>query len=361
MINKLIKILNCKTELNGWLINDKKISSYELFFITNNLDMNRTKEVQKTKVTIYKDFEIDGKKYKGSASTIINPSSKQLNEKIDQLIISASYVKNDYYELVKPTSEKLPNMHSDYDNEEIIEFIPKIIESIFVEDNCDNGKINSAELFLEQIHTKTINSKGVNETYTSYKGQIELVVDWKETNEEVEVTEILNFSDFNQKNIRSFIKETLTGAKLRATSNPMPKIENVPIILIKDSVKEFFSYYLDRASAQLVYQKYSDATIGQDIHRENISSDLLTMTLVPNILGSTESRYIDEDGIKLKEVTLYKDGILKNFHGSNRYSQYLDINPTGSIGNVVIDGGKKTLGELKSEPYLELIYFLIFK
>lgn len=67
MLDKIKQILSANN-VDGYKIVENKVEANELFFIKKNVDMDRAKDVHHFKVTVYKDIEEDGKKYKGSAS-----------------------------------------------------------------------------------------------------------------------------------------------------------------------------------------------------------------------------------------------------------------------------------------------------
>lgn len=363
MLDKIIDILKSKDSVDEWLIGDRKVESTELFFIGKNLDMNRSKNVHHIEVVVYKNFEQDGTKYKGSASTRISPtmSVEEIEEKIEQTALAASFVKNPYYELVSPTDEPLKEVSSQFSTDELAAFMPELVKALYKSDKFDNGKINSCEFFLERIEKRLINSKGVDENWTSYKGQIELVVDWKETGEEVEIIDIIDFSDFEPAKIETIAAETLNNARLRAQAVPLPELSNIPVLLVKENINEFLKYYIEQSSAALVYQKYSNAKVGENLQGKDITGDSVNIELLPEIKGSVRNSYIDFSGIKLKPTKLYTNGVLDCYHGDNRHCQYLGVDPTGIIGNVKVDGGKKSYDELKEGPYLELRYFSDFQ
>ena len=275
MLNKVIEILSSSAAVDEWLIGDRKTESAELFFVGKNLDMNRKKNVHHIKVTVYKNFEQDGNKYKGSASTLISPamSEAEAAAKIEQAALAATFVKNPYYELAKPSSKPLPCLESRLSLDEISAFLPKIVLSLYKSDKFENGKINSCEFFLEKTDKRIINSLGVDESYTSYKGQIELVADWKEDGEEVEVIEVMDFSDFDPDMIEDRAAKTLENARLRAKAVPIMEIGEVPVLLVKENVSEFFKYYIEQANAALVYQKYSTAKVGECIQGKGVTGD----------------------------------------------------------------------------------------
>jgi hypothetical protein len=62
MIDNIKRILEGSKEINEWKIVENKISSKEVFFIKDKIQMNRGKDVLHYKVTLYRDFEEDNKK-----------------------------------------------------------------------------------------------------------------------------------------------------------------------------------------------------------------------------------------------------------------------------------------------------------
>jgi len=320
MLDQIIKMLENNETVDEWLVSDKEIESAELFFVGKNLDMNRSKKVNHTSITVYKNFLEDGIKYKGSASTRVSPvmSKSEIEEKIEQAALAAALVKNPHYELAQPSDEPLAQIQSKFDLDTLSSYLPKLVSSLYKNNDFEHGKINSCEFFLEKIQTRIVNSLGVDESYTSHEGQIELVVDWKESDEEVEIIEIIDFSDFDPAYIENVALQTLENARLRAIALPMPKISDVPIILVKENVNEFLRYYVEKADAMLVYQKYSSAKVGDNMQGDNVKGDKINVSLLPEIENSVASRYIDADGVKLHETALYKEGKLMSYHGSKR-------------------------------------------
>ena len=69
-LKNVITTLEKRSDLDGWLINHAVTDSHEFFFVKEKMDLNRTKQVTKTRLTVYKDFKDGGKSYKGSATTV---------------------------------------------------------------------------------------------------------------------------------------------------------------------------------------------------------------------------------------------------------------------------------------------------
>lgn len=362
MIQRIKDILDGLDNIDGWLINDNNIKSSELFFIKNELDMNRSKKVHHIEVTVYKDFEENDKKFKGSSTTKISPTmdDDEIKDILNSAALSASFVKNEYYSLVKPSDDKPVEMVSRFGEGEISEWLPGLIDGIYCVDNEENGRINSSEFFINKIDKRILNSAGVDVSFTTYKGLIELITEWKEKGEEVELYEAINFSDYKPEQLTKISKEMLENSKERAIAFPMPMLKDIQVLLTGDSVKQLFNYYISRCNGRAVYEGISSIKIGDNVQGDSVDGDLINIKLVPTLENSSTALPYDNEGFLLKEVVLYNNGNLKNYHCNKRYADYLNIEPTGKIGNVVIEGGSKSIQELKKSPYLELISFSSF-
>lgn len=361
-MNTLLKILNENSNVDEFLVTDIKTESKELFFIKNHLQMNRGKDVRYFYVTVYKNFELDGKKYKGSSSCKLAPnmSTQEMNKIINNASLAASNVTNEYYNLVSPISENINAIDSAFLAGDMIEDISKLVNDLFEEDNQYDAFINSVEFFINKKTTRIVNSKGVDITFDSVIGEIELVTEANGEKESIELFEILNFSDYDKETIKSSIKEELYYASLRAKAVPMPTVENLPIIIKGPAAEGLFEYYLFQANASAYYQKFHKNKVGDNL-LPITNGDSLTITKTPYIKNSTRSRFVDEDGSILKETTIIENGVIKNIIASKRFADYLDINVTGTIGNTIVNGGKYSEAELKKEPHLELIKFSAFQ
>lgn len=363
MIEKIKNILSNIDGLDGWRINEKRIESKELFFIKKELDMNRGKSVHHIKVTVYKDFEEEGKKYRGSSITTIHPTMKE--EDIKNVIVSAlyssSFVKNEYYPLVEPKVEIQPVMENRFSKASLSSWMPKLTDAIFTADKYNNGWINSAELFLDKINTRILNSEGIDVSYETYRGEFEFITNWKEKGEEIELYKDVLFSDFDEQLIIESVDEMLRTCRDKAIARPTPVLKDVAVILSGEPVKEFFSYYYDQAGVRSVYEQTSIAKLDKNIQGDDVKGDKVSISLDPYVHNSTESAPYDEDGLRLKRVSLYEEGVLKRYWGNTRFSHYLGIEPTGNIRNILVDGGSKALQEIKQGAYLEIKVFSDFQ
>ena len=357
MIEKIKNILNSYNKIKDWKIIEKNSNSKELFFIKKELDMNRSTKTNEITLTVYRNFEENGKKYKGHSTTNIYPTmtEKEIRTNIEDAYFSAQFVKNEYYPLATPKKSK-NTLISKFNEKSMEEWIPMLTKEIFENDKYEDGWINSAELFLTKNKIRLLNSKGVDAEFLKFDGMLEFIVNWK-GKEEIELIEIIDFSDYVEGFISNKIKEKFEIAKHRANAQKIPEINNIPVLLTGSSVKSIFDYYVVQANADMVYQKYSNFKVDENVQGDKIKGDKINITLDPLMKNSTKSKLYDEDGIALEKVILIKDGKLKRYTGNLRYSHYLNIEPTGNIENIVVGCGNKSLEELRKEPHLELIEF----
>lgn len=363
MMDKLPDILNTYNEIDGWKIIVSEIEASELFFIKQNLDMNRGKKVQHIKITIYKDFEKDNVKYRGSSTLFIYPTmtTDEIKNALDEAIIGAGFVMNRYYPLVKPSDLQQPRIDSNLSEKQLSEWLPYISKALFKADVYEKGGINSAELFLRKINNRIINSNGIDIEFNKYNGQLEFITNWENNEEEIELYKEINFADYNPEGLTAEVNKMLELSRERAEARPTPALVNCTVLLTGEPVKEFLKYYYQQTNARQVYEQISTGKINESVQGERIKGDKLTIKLDPFLKGSTASTPYDKDGYPLKAITIIRDGIIKNFWGDSRYSCYLGIEPTGNIKNIIVEPGKESVNNFKIEPYLELLVFSDFQ
>ncbi|QVK17915.1 TldD/PmbA family protein [Mycoplasmatota bacterium] len=362
-LDRLIEILNNSESINGWKLEETNQKSYELYYIRRDLEMNRAKNIHNIRLTVYKDFDIDGVEYKGSSVTKLHPTMTE--EEIIQAINNAAYAsqfaKVLYYPLVKPSEEKLEVIESNFKEKPIEEYLSAIVEAIFKVDVYEKGSINSTEIFITKLKTRLVNSCGIDYSSEKYLGTVEFITNWKEEKEEIELFQHIDFGDMDSEKLTQEVKEMLEMSRARAISKSTPALGKHRVILSGESVKQMMEYYYNQSATGYVYEKFSTAKIGESIQGDEIKGDKLSITLKPCLSGSIHSAVFDNDGVILKEVNIIKDGIIKSLWGNQRYSYYLDLKPTGVIRNMEVMCGKKSIKELKKDPYLEVVSFSSFQ
>ncbi|OGO76701.1 MAG: hypothetical protein A2Y23_10950 [Clostridiales bacterium GWB2_37_7] len=361
MLDRIINILKNEC-ISDWKVIQKQTEANELFFIRNNIDMPRLKKVNNISITVYKDFEEFGNNYRGSSTINIHPTmnEEEITTAIKDAIFSASYVKNQYYPLPISSNIIIGSLDSQFHMSPLVEWMPKIKDALYKEDRFQNGYINSAEIFLNKNFNRIVNSRGVDYSYIDFVGHIEFITSWKDTGEEIELYKELMFSDFQPESLTSASKEMLEMSREKAATRPTPQLESLPVIFLGEPVAELLKHYYTQSNAQSVYLQLSTSKPQESIQGDRILGDRINMVLDPAISNSPASSPIDADGFVLSSQNIILDGILQKYWGTTQYCYYLDVEPTGNIGNMVFSCGSKSIAEMHSEAYLEIAAFSDF-
>ena len=99
MREKILQAIR-KFQIETYLVTEKTVEGAELYFIKKEQDAVSA-------VTIYRDFETDGKKMRGSANINIFPemTQEEVDEAVKGAYYAASFVKNPFFELPKGKKE----------------------------------------------------------------------------------------------------------------------------------------------------------------------------------------------------------------------------------------------------------------
>ena len=355
MLEKIKQILIDNKNIDGYKIVENKVEANEIFFVKKNVDMDRAKDVHHFKVTIYKDIEENGEKCKGSATTNIHPtmSNKEIKKAINDTLFAAKYAKNPFYPLVKRVPKYKTMEASEFSKESLNYWINEVTKAVYKNDNYEKGGINSCEIFLNKVYTHIVNSEGVDAESIDYDCMVEFITTWKEDGEEIELYKCLNFSELNSQRLSSEVENMIKICREKAIAKGTPILEKIPVLFTGEAVKDLFTFYYTKSNAIAVYKNESTWKIGDKIQGEDVKGDLITMTIDPFMKNSTCSTSFDEDGFPLEPVTILENGVLKRYIANNRYAHYLNIEPTGTIENIIVCGGSQNIDDLKKEPQIE--------
>jgi predicted Zn-dependent protease len=362
MLELIKEILMEQKELSGYKIRETEVHSNELFFIKKNVDMDRAKRVHHFNVTVYVDFIEEGVKYKGSSMTNIHPTMnrKEIEKAIKEAAFAAGFVKNPYYPLVKPARSHAVLPESTFAEATLPYWMNEITKAIYKNDIYEKGGINSCEIFLDKTVTRIVNSEGVDVTEEDYRCMVEFITTWKEDGEEIELYRCIDCSDFDAELLADEVKNMIEICKEKAIASSTPALKTSTVILTREAVKDFFAYYYSKSNASSVYNRSSTWRVGDRIQGDVVKGDRINLTLDPFLKNSTNSEAYDAEGFPVKSVKIIDNGVLKQYAADNRYAHYLEVEPTGNIGNVVIESGSRTIKELKKEPHLMTAAFSDF-
>lgn len=354
MLDKLISALKGH-KISEYLINDTLKESVELFFIKKSLDMRRQKDVHHYSLTVYHDFTKDNVNMRGSSTVSLfnGMTEEEINATIKNAYYAASFVCNPYYEIPSGQKKAPVKIKSSLTDLSLADSAKKMTEALFAMDKEEDTFLNSAEIFVEKVTNRIVNSKGIDVSYekTTVKGEF---VAQCIAPQDVETYQNFSYDDLDTEALKVKVKQTLDMTKARANANTAPAAGEYTVLLSGQYVKEIFSYYLSRSSAGMVYPKYSNYEIGCNIQGEDMKGEALNITLIANEPYSSE-------GIPMKNLPLVTNSKLENIHGNARFCHYLGIAPTGQYRSIAVPAGHVSFEDMKKGKYLHIVNFSDFQ
>lgn len=350
-MEKILQALK-EEKINEYLIVEETVYGKEWFCIGKKLDMSRAKKVKHFYLTVYQTIYECNERYKGSASCKLSEAwdMKRIQERICDLVKEAGYVKNPYYELPSPssdiegkTSSSLGTIQGVFD-----------VMADFHED--EDIALNSYELFESMTEVRIVNSKGVDVTYSYPSHELEVIINAKNEDHEIEIYQDIHFGEPNIAELKHQLGKATRQAKDRVKAEPL-KQQHIcqRVIISQENVLSIFRYYLFQLRVDALYQQYSTVAIGDklgpaDFHLEGL----------PYLEHSSMNFAYDREGRPCRQVTLVDKGQVQNFWGDHIFSSYTDNLDTTMVYNFKIAPGSITLEKMKSEPYLEIVQFSDF-
>lgn len=351
MLDLILKVLK-NNNIKEYIINENKEEIYELYMIKKAVDMNRKKNITIYTVTVLKD---NGNDLKGSSVVKIYPSmnESEIDEVLKDAYYAAGFVKNKSYDLPEGYNGEKVYDKSSLSNMELEDIGYKVKDALYKYDNFEHGWINSSEIFVSRFDERIVTSNNVDASYEKYKIDGEFVTQWVE-NSDVEIFNMFSYDDLKEEELSLIAKEAIINAGYRDKSTDAPATGEYDVILCGSSVHEFFEYYLRNSRTDMIYQKYSNFKLGDNVQGTDIKGDKVNIELKSSVPFSRE-------GIVLKDTKLIEDGVLKAIHGPYNFAQYLGIEPIGNFDGAVIKGGSTSEKDMFSDGSLKIIRFSDFQ
>lgn len=355
MRDLIIEILKEK-EIPVYCVCDGLRESAELFFIGKNIDLTREKKARELRLTVYRDFEREGQKYRGSSSVYIYPGydRARIEGLIDGAYASALYVENPYFDLPEGKREEQVVTDSALKDGSLTDNAVAMAAALYEADRETEAWVNSSEFFSEKETVHIVTSAGTDVSYVKFNINGEFVTQSKANGNDVELHWTFEYDTLAKDAIRLKCAQALKTVYDRAQAVKAPAdLSGIPIVLCDGAVKDFLGFYLDRANAGMVYPGYSDYKEGFDVFKDANGEK-------PDIVMLPDAPYSGE-GVRMEEHTLLEDGVIKNLHGNVMYSSYVGIPQIGSYRRIRCTGGHTPLSGLKKEPCVMVKSFSDFQ
>ena len=338
--------------IQSYLVTEVKKNCKEMFFIRQTLDMTRTEKLDEWNVTVYHDD--DTRSHRGAASCMIHQGMDENDVKntISDAYYAAGFAMNPYYELVKGGRENFIKAEGSLAEVSLEDAARRMTKALFAADNRKDSFLNSAELFVEKRNVSIFNSNGVECSYEECSVKGEFVVQCL-TPADVEMYQDFSYDELSESGLEKLVADKLAVVVDRAKADKAPAAGKYDVLLSEDSVREVLSFYKWRADANNIYPKYSTYETGMNVQGANVGGEKLNIILHSAVPYSN-------DGIRMKDCELIKDGVLKNIHGGLRMAQYLKTEPTGEYNKMVVNNGTLGLEQMKSGRVLHVVSFSDF-
>ena len=354
MIEQIKAVLG-QLGIEVYRIEESVRESVECFFIRKKLDLKRKTNLTDYAVTVFRPFEKDGRRMLGSSAVNIHPGmdEEEVKAVLRDAYEAAALVCNPYYELNGGSREELVLSRSGFAGRSLEENMRLMTEALYASDTSEDVFLNSAEVFAKYAVRRIVNSQGVDVSYETYSVSGEYVAQCISP-QDVETYHSFAYREADTEGLRRDVEEALAMTRARAEAVKAPKAGEYAVLLSGKHMETLLSYYLSRSGTAMVYQKYSNYSVGTAVQGEDIQGDALTIWLKAKDPYSIE-------GIPMKDRVLIEEGTLKTLHGGSRFAYYLGIEATGNYGCISVPTGSRTLEELKAQPYLHVVSFSDFQ
>lgn len=351
-----IKSALARCGITMWRINEREDETAELFFVKKQLDTRRVKDVHKYEVTVFRDVEGQegGKPARGftSVQLISSMDDARLDEELKGAYYAAQFAANPWFEMPDPVQAPLVEETGELAQAPLAQSAGKLARALFAPDVHEDAFVNSAEIFVCRVRRRVLSSEGTDVSFVHSSVNGEFVVQCK-VPEDVEIHNQFEYEALNEAALSARVAEALSFVRDRARAQRILKSGVYDLILSGDAMPELLSYYVSRSAAGMVYSKYSTWQQGEDVQGET-DGERLDLKLAATEPYSAE-------GIPMADLPLLEGGVLRAYHGPNRFCRYLGVTPTGNYRKVVCDNGAVSFEELKKGPALWAVTFSDFQ
>ena len=353
-IEQMISILK-KSGLDAWRLTSTRTRAAELYFIKDKLDMPRFRDMSELCAEVFRDFEEDGKKYRGSTRIFIEPgmTPEEIEKKIRDAAYAASFVKNPWYPLPEKTVSERVASDSDLAKMTLQEAASAAADTLLEASGDETAFINSAEIFVRRLDVRILDSEGTDVAYGLDRLSGEFVAQCTSP-ADVEQFRQFSFARADMAALKAKLEEGIRDAWLRAQAKEAPKAGKYDIILTGENVRTLLEFYEQRSASAMIYPQYSDWKAGDAVQGEVTDGEKLNIALMP-------TRPFSDEGIPMWPRPLMEEGTLLTIHGGARFASYLEIEPTGEYEKLALDCGTKPLADLRRPGTLEAVSFSDFQ
>ena len=340
-MKKLMELLAADPRVSDYKIDIHRKESFELFFVKGKLETVRCTDTCDKEVTVYADH--DG--YRGDSQFFIYPSTtvEEIRKLIRDAVQKALLINNQAFTLPGAETGHFA-VESDLSCRPAGELAAVIGRNVFDANRIDGGSLNSVEVFVNKHTEQILNSRGLDKTQVRYDAMVEAIPTYNGSEQSVELYEQYNFGSLDEAALRREIGEKMEQVKARYEAKAPEEALSCPVVLNIQEVSELMQQIVWDLNYATVYSHSNLFKKGDAIQKE-ILGDPISITMAGQVPGCVRSRCFDSDGLSLGSVRLVENGKAVNYFGANRYGQYLEEVPTGSLPCLCLDPGSALMPE----------------
>ncbi|MEI6892324.1 MAG: hypothetical protein V5783_09145 [Pontiella sp.] len=362
-INDVTSQLNARMEtgqLTGWSLKATESRSLQRLYSSPNgtaLNCHQSRNVigDAFKLSVYSPSEIEGNVGTSMVDLVTyQPIDQQLNKAIELSTCS----QNKAWKLAgSPSFEPKIVKTCDPEIRDHPQAVASGIEQQFTTAFAatEGCALNSAELFVNYSLTVQTNSNGLS--YETERSELYLEAAMEKAGQEndKEVHEHTTSVTVQDLNIDRFVNECALQVAVLGDSEEPETADGATILIPKDALSQMLNAVLQQLNCsneylKLPYLKVEDRFGGG-------YGDALNLSLDPTIPCMVLSSAYAQDGLPAKGEKLIENNTICNRVIDNRFGQYLDLEPNGLSGNLVVKAGTLIAKDLHGLDYTEVIKF----
>ncbi len=216
-------------------------------------------------------------------------------------------------------------------------------------------RLNSAELFVNSSRTLQINSNGLS--YETERSELYLEAAMEKAGQEndKEVHEHTTSVTVNDLDVENFINGCALQVAVLGDSEEPGTSGNATILISKDALSHMLNALFSQLNCLNEYLKLPCLKPGDRFGGGD--GDPLDLRLDPTIPCMVLSSAYAIDGLPARGGVLIQNNTVLDRVIGNRFGQYLDLEPNGLSGNLVVKPGTLDADTLHGLDYTEVIKF----
>lgn len=347
-----LEVLLKRSNVDDYEIESSLIQSIQHFYVLDRLETVRNGQIKDTLVKVY----MDQNQKRGVSSFTLDPSDTDASivSKIEQAKANALLALNPYYPLQDP-QDKLLITNQPWDLNQLKSLASQVGSMIYGIDHHPDVWINSLEIFVNEMQTTFINSKGVNLTNSTHWIEIELIPTSKNgLNEEFELYLDVVDDHVDLDTIKTKVKEIFNVTLDRAHCVDMPTtIDQYPVLIKGEMRNKLMGALLHNGLYRKIYEKRNRYRLGQTIGNDQLSIGIKGSD--PRVFSTNG---FDGHGIVIDDRRIIDHGRLIDTYGDLVYGHYLNqekISGSAPIMEASYEDGFNLHG--LTSDYLEIVHF----